>query len=726
MIRIKNNTPARLPSEYQEVEYLEDSGTQHINTGVQNSSAITFVVEKAFEGSTDKQCGVDYIYSSTRYRMRAGTDGSGYLYYGYNTTNYALTTKPESGKWYRFTLGNGIQKVEDIASATVLGSSTITMSRFGTLNILLFRWYNDNNGGIGSGTGASRIRSCKIYDNDTLIRDFVPCYRKSDNEAGMYDLVNNVFYTNAGTGTFLRGGVAQNTARDLNIEPEMVKTNPNPLRLPADYQEVEYIESTGTQYIDTGVNGTAKGTYEIKFNMLGKEAISYEQYFAGDGTSNKTGKLFTHTSNSCVNIQTNGTSTKLFNIENVVHTVSVTDTAVLVDGVSKTSYTPGAWGTLTYYVFNAHGEPNLMSSMRLYYLKMYSDGVLVRNFIPCYRKSDNVAGLYDLVNGTFYTNAGSGTFTIGNEVIYRPFVLSPLPRGYIQDKLFYGEAPKQGRFVAVTSNQTKAYYSDDGETWATGSTNTYANLKGVTYGNDRFVSVGESGKSYYSLDGSTWSSMSGLNTSYTYYAVTYANGRFVCVGASGKSYYSTDGTTWVAMTGLNTSRNFYCVTYGNGMFVCGGVRGEIYYSTDGTTWTLGNTGAKTGSGYNIEGMAYGNGMFVCCYGTTGFNYYSLDGKNWSIMSGMTETYCTEVTYGKDRFVAVGNNGHSYYSLDGVNWVAMTGLKSASYYGVAYGNDRFVAVGSSGKAGYSTDGVNWVEMTGLGSTYTYTSVCYGKV
>lgn len=48
----------------------------------------------------------------------------------------------------------------------------------------------------------------------------------------MLDLVNNVFYTNAGTGEFQRG----------------------PLRtVPKIYQRVEYIESTGTQYINTGV-----------------------------------------------------------------------------------------------------------------------------------------------------------------------------------------------------------------------------------------------------------------------------------------------------------------------------------------------------------------------------------------------------------------------------------------------------------------------------------------
>lgn len=44
----------------------------------------------------------------------------------------------------------------------------------------------------------------KIYDDWTLVRDFVPCYRKEDGEIWLRDKVNKVFYTNAGTGTFTK------------------------------------------------------------------------------------------------------------------------------------------------------------------------------------------------------------------------------------------------------------------------------------------------------------------------------------------------------------------------------------------------------------------------------------------------------------------------------------------------------------------------------------------
>ena len=47
-----------------------------------------------------------------------------------------------------------------------------------------------------------KIYSCQIYDNGTLVRNFIPVLRKSDNEIGMLDLVEGKFYTNAGTGKF--------------------------------------------------------------------------------------------------------------------------------------------------------------------------------------------------------------------------------------------------------------------------------------------------------------------------------------------------------------------------------------------------------------------------------------------------------------------------------------------------------------------------------------------
>lgn len=54
----------------------------------------------------------------------------------------------------------------------------------------------------GSSTQCIHCYSCKIYEGETLIRNFVPC-ENPDGEAGFYDLANGVFYPNSGTGTLV-------------------------------------------------------------------------------------------------------------------------------------------------------------------------------------------------------------------------------------------------------------------------------------------------------------------------------------------------------------------------------------------------------------------------------------------------------------------------------------------------------------------------------------------
>ena len=187
--------------------------------------------------------------------------------------------------------------------------------------------------------------------------------------------------------------------------------------LPSTYQEVEYIESNGNQYIDTGIGGDDIGEYEIKLDTLGSYAHSWEQYFAGQlYTENEVGKLymnglnlvyqgFPYPRNQYANC--GPISGGLYEIK-----VTIAD-GIVSNNSFKSAYSGAKWGTPTFYIFNSHTEPTLGASMRLYYLKMYSNGVKVRDYIPCYRKSDNVAGLYDLVSKTFFTNQGTGVFTKG-------------------------------------------------------------------------------------------------------------------------------------------------------------------------------------------------------------------------------------------------------------------------------------------------------------------------
>lgn len=57
-----------------------------------------------------------------------------------------------------------------------------------------------NNNGTAAASLPSKFYYFKIYNGETLVRDFIPAYQQSSGKYGLYDLVNNVFYTSARNG----------------------------------------------------------------------------------------------------------------------------------------------------------------------------------------------------------------------------------------------------------------------------------------------------------------------------------------------------------------------------------------------------------------------------------------------------------------------------------------------------------------------------------------------
>lgn len=221
--------------------------------------------------------------------------------------------------------------------------------------------------------------------------------------------------------------------------------------LPAEYQEVEYIQSSGTQYINSGVViDSESAKTEIGVTPMFE---SGETYYIGrnDGTNphrfilgQYQGKYYWEFGTNYVGYSSNAiTANKYSDLELEYNNGS---TAFVVDGVKSTgSTTQTISGTQPLYLFarNLSGSPTLYSSAKIHYCRIYKNGILVRNFIPCYRKSDNVAGLYDTVNDAFYINQGTGTFTVGADVDH------PV-KCWLFDKL-----PSLGMYTVTATNGTQ-------------------------------------------------------------------------------------------------------------------------------------------------------------------------------------------------------------------------------------------------------------------------------
>lgn len=193
-----------------------------------------------------------------------------------------------------------------------------------------------------------------------------------------------------------------------------------------DFQMVEYIGTTGTQYINTGISlGTGfRAVIKVKIT----QSLNRLQCLIG---SHETAAPYYR---NYLIVNANMASWNLgaydaFNFGscalNTVYEIDVSNISGVIsckiNGAAQTiNGTPGSVARSDrplYLLALNHVTDLLPACANLYYCKIYNPaGELVGDFVPCYRKSDNVPGLWDKVGKRFYTNIGTGAFTLGANV----------------------------------------------------------------------------------------------------------------------------------------------------------------------------------------------------------------------------------------------------------------------------------------------------------------------
>ena len=202
--------------------------------------------------------------------------------------------------------------------------------------------------------------------------------------------------------------------------------NPN-IKWP--YTALEYIESTGTQYIDTLVKPKKSIGFYIDFQYT---TATVQQYLFGHTYSSGTTGIsycFYINDNGCwayaynngqgswistnVNANTNRHVLE-FNVNN--------DKLLRIDEgdtfTGTISATPSNTSSNTVTLFarrnmSSSGTPGNYTSAKIYAFKVYDNGVLIKNMIPVISTTDNTAGLWDTIGKEFYPNQGTGNFTGG-------------------------------------------------------------------------------------------------------------------------------------------------------------------------------------------------------------------------------------------------------------------------------------------------------------------------
>jgi len=384
-------------SGYTQVEYLQSDGNSYIDTGITPIANVLRVSGK-YQNVASAAGGTPFGAVANPaprngFRTFSNADtGAVAIQSGSADTTVSLSNYNDM---VDFDL-----TVDDVAN-TITGqvnSTTVNVTNSGVnlnfnQNMLLFR------GRLGSDSimsGQFKIWSLMVEKEGVLVRDFVPARRDSDGVLGMYDTVSGNFFTNAGSGKFY--------APDQYV--------------PNTYTRLEYIESTGTQWIDTGVIPNQDYRFQVKTKfssltsgtIIGARASASTHMFAIASTGTPPDRVYFNGGyGTWGGTTTNPTDTD-------IHTLDLNKNVFSIDGIvnktfTATTVTPGQNAYL--FVMDTGGAvgSGTYFSGRLYSAQIWNNGTPVRDMVPVRRNSDNELGMYDCVNGVFYDNDGSGSFS---------------------------------------------------------------------------------------------------------------------------------------------------------------------------------------------------------------------------------------------------------------------------------------------------------------------------
>lgn len=353
-----------------ELDYIESTGVQAIDTLV-IAKDITKVVTDfqlvSVVSGTESQ--VMAVWSNENNCMQCGSDGTNFMPTSRGTT-YSQTS-------------NVLART--IGTSAPVGSPNISISIFAQNNT--------------SWLSKAKLYSCKIYKDTTLVRDFIPAKRVSDGMCGLWDKVNYKFYTDINGNNFKAGA-----------EKSAIAAIGTP---------IEYIQSSGTQYINSGF--IPKATTRT---IMKAEPMSWSAQSAFFGTRNATSPTASQAYIAAVPAATlyrsdyfgsslTAETPTIMQITNIDKNKNICSFNNIM--ITNTSSTVNATTNMFLLALNDVGTAKYFLSAKLYSCQIYDGNTLVRDFIPI-KTTTNIYGLWDNVNKVLYKNAGTGAFTGGSAV----------------------------------------------------------------------------------------------------------------------------------------------------------------------------------------------------------------------------------------------------------------------------------------------------------------------
>ena len=262
---------------YIELEYIESTGTQYIDTGYKVNMN-TDIVE--VEANVTRENGSHFVfgnYSSNNYYGFNFYGEASSLYFYYNLAQVVINTSHSGvGEITKLKATNTNFYVNNTSVGTFETVNNTTL-----YNAFIFGASTNNSVEFPS---KMKLYSCKITSNNNVVRNFIPVKRILDNEICLYDKVTNTFFTNQGTGTFIAGPVKVETT--MNIFVQTAEPNKKDgIWLQKNATPEHYISDSNAFEGETWASASETNNIPYQFYHGGLTSVGTDIYLLG-GTGN--------------------------------------------------------------------------------------------------------------------------------------------------------------------------------------------------------------------------------------------------------------------------------------------------------------------------------------------------------------------------------------------------------------------------------------------------------
>ena len=493
------------------LDYIQLNGGTVFDTGVTHQAHDTIEIIVQIHSTANGQiCDsreYDVYHNAMGLRTRSYEDGQHFIYCRSSANRIYLGSNItiDHDKVYKLIMHDYTCEIYDYITNELLDTIDGTDSGWflddGLYSMPLGNIHNSSHMHHTGNFGYYRFYGMKWYRDNELIHNFIPVITESS--ASIYDLIDErtlTIDTNNSNNPYTHGTytyVVSHPVNSINVIPatttdiggviigDGIDVDHNGVisvdipdysagagisiisnDIPVEYQEVEYIEGDGRQYINTEyciqhddhieatmyayenigqASGSNWGRYPFgeSYLTVTSSTVVFHEVFGFSVMCNRSWN--TPAIQTCHDYtQSNSTalanrsdiqlgSTKFTFGEKVVvnmneHEVTwydPEDTSTILGSItSKMASNDSFDCEYPLYLFAYNTIDTNESStgveygtyMRLYRFKVYNDtsNTLVRDFIPVIRKADNVAGLYESFTDKFYPSEGSIAFTAGN------------------------------------------------------------------------------------------------------------------------------------------------------------------------------------------------------------------------------------------------------------------------------------------------------------------------